>query len=561
MARRLFDMIDIVEVLQHWYSGRSKTDVAQSLGIDRGTVRKYVTPAETAGMVPGGGPVSRAEWAALAAVWFPELVDAKARSLTFGEIDGHRDRIVAMLVTNRPATVWQRLRDGHGLMAGLTSFRRYVWLEFPHEITVDDATVLRPDVEAGSEGQIDYGYLGMWPDPVTGRTRKLNAFVMVLAMSRHMFVRPVLSMDQAAWIDAHVAAFDFFGGAPQRWVPDNLKTGTVKADLYDPKLNRGYSELAEHYGCLIDPARASKPKDKPRVERPMSYIRESFYRGRQWQSLGEMQTDAVLWCSDVAGVRSHRGLGGAQPVMVFNAVEHEALTPLPRMVFQAASWSRPKVGADCHVNVAGVLYSVPWKHIGVHVEARLTDRFMEVFIGPDLVKTHARLARGRQTDWADYPEQKAAFFMRTPVWCRKRADELGADVAELIDELMSVNALHRLRACQGVIGLADKYDTVRLNAACRRAIDVGDPTYRTVKGVLIAGTETDTTTSPVATPVVPAHLHGPTRLFVVVDEDNDTTDDDCDNEQHNDADDDAADRGVDGDVIDLPVTVEIEVAS
>ena len=50
MARRLFDMIDIVEVLQHWYSGRSKTDVATSLGIDRGTIRKYVTPAETAGM-------------------------------------------------------------------------------------------------------------------------------------------------------------------------------------------------------------------------------------------------------------------------------------------------------------------------------------------------------------------------------------------------------------------------------------------------------------------------------------------------------------------------------
>jgi DNA-directed RNA polymerase specialized sigma24 family protein len=50
MARRLFDMIDIVEVLQHWYSGRSKTEVAQSLGVDRGTVRKYVAPAETAGM-------------------------------------------------------------------------------------------------------------------------------------------------------------------------------------------------------------------------------------------------------------------------------------------------------------------------------------------------------------------------------------------------------------------------------------------------------------------------------------------------------------------------------
>ena len=338
---------------------------------------------------------------------------------------------------------------------------------------------------------------------------------MVLAMSRHMFLRPVLSMDQAGWIDAHVAAFEFFGGAPQRWVADNLKTGTIKPDLYDPKLNRGYSELAEHYRCLIDPARASKPKDKPRVERPMSSVRESFYRGRQWQSLAEMQAAAVVWCAEVAGVRSHRGLGGAQPIVVFNSVEQSVLTPLPRMLFQAAVWSRPKVGTDCHINVAGVLYSVPWKHIGVRVEARLTDRYMEAFIGPDLIKTHARLARGRQTDWSDYPPEKAAFFMRTPVWCRKRASELGSDVAELINDLMTINALHRLRACQGVIGLADKYGTTRLNAACRRAIDVGDPTYRTVKGILIAGTETDITASPAATPVVPAHLHGPQRLFVI----------------------------------------------
>jgi transposase len=548
-------MFDVVEVLQHWYSGRSKTDVAESLGIDRGTIRKYVTPAEAAGMTPGGTPVSRAEWAALTAGWFPELFDAKARSVTYAEINVHRDRIVTMLVTNRPATVWQRLRDEHGLMVGLTSFRRYMWLEFPNEITADDATVLRPEVDAGSEVQIDYGYLGMWLDPATGRNRKLNAFVMVLAASRHMFVRPVLSMDQASWIDAHVAGFEFFGGAPERWVPDNLKTGTIRPDLYDPKLNRGYAELAEHYSCLIDPARASKPKDKPRVERPMSYVRESFYRGREWQTIGEMQTAAVVWCNDVAGTRTHRGLGGAQPIVVFNAVEQPVLTPLPRQLFEAASWSRPKVGTDCHINVAGVLYSVPWKHIAKRVEARLTDRMVEVFIGPDVIKTHARLARGRQTDWADYPEQKAAFFMRTPVWCRKRAADLGPDVAELIDDLMSINALHRLRGCQSVIGLADKYDTDRLNAACRRAIDVGDPTYRTVKGILIARTETDSTTPTSTTPVVPAHLHGPARLFVVVDDNTDDSDDDHDGEQHDD------DDGVDGAVLELPTVVDIEAAS
>jgi hypothetical protein len=216
----------------------------------------------------------------------------------------------------------------------------------------------------------------------------------------------------------------------------------------------------------------------------------------------------------VAGQRRHRGLDGAAPAAVFTAVEQPALLGLLRQRFEAATWSRPKVGADCHINVGGALYSVPWKHIGEHVEARRSTGFVEAFVGPDLIKTHPRVTKGVQTDWADYPPEKAAFFMRTPTWCRHRAGELGADVAAVIEDLMSVNALHRLRSCQGIIGLADKYPPERLNAACRRAIEVGDPTYRTIKGILAAGTETHTTTEP-EPPVAPAHLHGPAQLFAI----------------------------------------------
>ena len=92
MARRTFDVIDVVEILEHWHAGRSKMAVAASVGVDRETVRRYVAPAEAAGMVPGGPRFSRAEWAELVAGWFPQLVDAKARSLTFPVINEHRER-------------------------------------------------------------------------------------------------------------------------------------------------------------------------------------------------------------------------------------------------------------------------------------------------------------------------------------------------------------------------------------------------------------------------------------------------------------------------------------
>ena len=60
---------------------------------------------------------------------------------------------------------------------------------------------------------MDYGYLGLWTDPASGRRRKVWAFSMVLAYSRHLFVFPVLRMDQQAWVDAHLAAFTASGPA------------------------------------------------------------------------------------------------------------------------------------------------------------------------------------------------------------------------------------------------------------------------------------------------------------------------------------------------------------
>jgi transposase len=155
-------------------------------------------------------------------------------------------------------------------------------------------------------------------------------------------------------------------------VPDNLKTGVDKPDLYDPKRNRSYTELAEHDGTLIDPARAVKPKDKPRVERPMPDVRDSFWRGREFVWLEHMQEQAIVWWREVAGRRQCPALGGAAPLSVFQAVEAQALTPLPRKDFVLATWSRGTVDPDIPIKVRKSLYSVPWRHIGRRVDARET---------------------------------------------------------------------------------------------------------------------------------------------------------------------------------------------
>jgi transposase len=514
MARRMFAVVDVVELLRHWQAGDSISQMARALGLDRKTVRKYAGRAEAAGMAPGGAPLSQAEWATKVDAWFPELSDPRARSSVYGQIAPFHEYIEKHLPETTLATIHQRLRDEHGLTVSVASLRRYVRSELADLGAEERATVLREDPPPGQEAQLDYGHLGSWLDPASGARRRVWGFVMVLAFSRHLFCYPVLRMTQREFLAAHVAAFAFFDGCPHRLVCDNLGSGVLKPDLYDPRLNRGYAELSHHYGCLVDPARVAHPKDKPRVERMVPYVRDSFFSGREFTDLAAMRSQAASWSSAVAGQRSARPLAGAKPETVFRALEQKHLLALPRRPFEAATWQTARVSPDCHICVGGALYSVPFRLIGARLDVRLTDGMLFAYAGHELVKSHVRVAKGRRaTDWQDYPSAKAAFSMRTPSWCRHRAAEIGPAASALVGELLGEQALHRLRSAQGVIHLADSYGVERLEAACALALEVGDGSYRTVRGILKAGREQLNPQEETPAPLAAAHLHGPDSLF------------------------------------------------
>ncbi|GAA5163405.1 hypothetical protein GCM10023321_50240 [Pseudonocardia eucalypti] len=198
---------------------------------------------------------------------------------------------------------------------------------------------------------------------------------------------------------------------------------------------------------------------------------------------------------------------------VFQAVEARELRPLPRTPFVLATWSTGKIGPDIHVKVGKTLYSTPWQHMGRRVDARETGSVVQIFDAGQLIATHVRKSAGKQTDFSHYPPEKIAFKMRTPTWCRTRATEIGPGCVEVIAELLAVNALFRLRAAQGVLGLAGKHGAQRLERACALAIEVGDPSYRTIKGILAAGAEALPAPEPTGDGGAAAHLHGPSRLF------------------------------------------------
>ncbi len=91
-------------------------------------------------------------------------------------------------------------------------------------------------------------------DRDTGEIIEAHIFVGVLSYSQYAYVEAFPDEKQAAWINARIHMYDFFGGVARILVPDNCKTAVNQNKRYeDPRINAVYHEMAEHYGTAIIP--------------------------------------------------------------------------------------------------------------------------------------------------------------------------------------------------------------------------------------------------------------------------------------------------------------------
>ncbi len=135
------------------------------------------------------------------------------------------------------------------------------------------------DTAPGEVAEVDFGRLGMIVDPATGRRRAVWGLIIVLAYSRHSFVWPIHGQTLEDIIAGLEAAWVCFGGVPRYLVIDNCPPAVAGPDPLHPRFTRGFLEYSQHRGFIADAARVRKPKDKPKVERGVQYVRERFFKG------------------------------------------------------------------------------------------------------------------------------------------------------------------------------------------------------------------------------------------------------------------------------------------
>jgi transposase len=355
-------------------------------------------------------------------------------------------------------------------------------------------------------------------DPATGEIRAAQVFVAVLGASNYTYAEAVWTQALPDWIGAHVRALEFLGGVPRQVVPDNLRSGVLRANWYEPGVNPTYRDLAAHYGTAILPARVRRPRDKAKVEVGVLVVERwilARLRHQRFTSLAALNAAIAALLEDL-NARPMRRLGVSRR-RLFEALDRPALAALPAEPFVYAEWRVRRVGLDYHAEIDGHYYSVPHRLLREPVEARVTARTVELFHKGERVAVHVRGGpRGRHTTLAEHMPQA---HRRHAEWTIARIGQEAAAIGPATAALTAIILESRphpeqgFRACLGILRLLRTYGRDRLEAACARGLEIGARSYGSIASILQHGLDRQPAPRPARaseeSPLLHPNIRGP----------------------------------------------------
>ena len=337
----------------------------------------------------------------------------------------------------------------------------------------------RIETPPGEEAQVDFGEGA--PTLKAGKYRKSWLFVMTLSNSRKSFEETVWSQDVETFIGCHENAFTSFGGVTKIVKLDNLKSGVLKAHLYEPELNPNYLAFAEHYGFVPLPCRVRKPEHKGKVESNIDYVQNNALKGKKFDSLEEQNAYLRHWNRTWASTRIH-GTTKRQVQLMFRE-EKPILLPLPDSPFQFFKIGSRKVNpVDSHIEVQGAYYPIPPKYMGRRVQVHYNQKWVKVFHNQELIQHLSTVKKGRfHPDKSCFPAHKNWRQENYVEYLMNRCAAIGPSVLEWAKLAEIQRPIRAYRSIQGVVALSKKYPASVVNAACRYAVDQSVYSYHIVK--------------------------------------------------------------------------------
>jgi transposase len=477
-------MRKIKEILRLRYEQMlGQRQIARSINVSQSTVHEYLTKAEAAGV---SWPLSE-EWdeARLQAALFPPAqIPAKEATRPMPDFavlrqqrQQHRDLTLELL--------WEEYREQNPEGYSYSRFCK-LYRDWKKQQDV----VLRQEHRPGEKLFIDWAGATIPIHRRDGSITDAALFVSALGVSSYTYAEVTWNQAMENWLKVQMNAFEFYGGCPHLLIPDNTKTGVIRACLYDPDLNPTYQAFAEHYRVAVMPARPYKPRDKAKVESAVQVVQRWIVmrlRHRRFLSLSECN-EAVHDLLGYLNQRPFRKRREESRASLFAKTDRPVLQALPSARYDLSEWSFARVNIDYHIAFDANFYSVPYALVGQRLDVRATPATVEIFHNGKRVASHLRSRGSHQsiTEAAHRPKSHQAHLEWTPSRIVDWAGKVGPHTAQVVRHILDEKPHPEMgyRACLGLIRLAGKYSPERMEAACQRGLLTGAMQYRHIRSML-----------------------------------------------------------------------------
>jgi len=357
----------------HEFGGLSRHALARKYGVHRRTVRQALESAvPPARKRPEGRPAPKLGE-------FRELIDSW---LIADQSAPRKQRHTAKRIHGR-------LVEEHGADVSERQVRRYV-RERRRALGLPVDEVFVPLChEPGVEAEVDWGRASV---VLAGVLTEVLLFLMRAFYSGACFVQAFPRETQQAFVEAHVQAFDYFGGCFQTVRYDNLGSAVAKVLKGRRRIETDrFVALRSHYLFSSEFTRAGKEgaHEKGGVEGDVGRWRRAFMVPvPEVGSLAELNNQIGGWLIDDL----RRTIRGRRET-VGEALGRELglLRPLPSEPFDTCEHARPRVDAKALASVRQNLYSVPVALAGLKVAARIGARQITFSHDGQVIARHERL--------------------------------------------------------------------------------------------------------------------------------------------------------------------------
>lgn len=486
-------MRKIKDVLRLRYDlGQSHRAIAAAVGMARSAVANYLARAERAGIT----------WQAA-----QELSEAELEGRLFKHVGRNEPPTrapidfgwVHMELKRKEVTLqllWTEYQDAvRKGPAGQIPYQYSQFCDLYAAYRSKLAPSMRQVHRAGEKAFIDFS--GLKPrifDPTTGEAIFVELFVMVLGASNFTYAEATRTQKLGDFVGATVRGLEYFGASPEILVPDQLKSAVKNSDWCEPEINETYAEMARHYGLAIVPARPRKPKDKAKVENGVLVAQRwilGCIRHRRFFSLEEL--NAAIWelCGQLND-RPFQKLEGCRR-SAFEALDRPSMRPLPPRRYELAEWKLGVgVNVDYHITYDERHYSVPHELVQERVDVRATATVIEVFRSGERVTSHER-SHGPKGTAVTNPEHRPRSHREFCDWPPERlvrwAGKTGPSAAAVAEAILGrgPHPESGRRACLALVRMAERYGAERVEASCKRALEIGNPTRKSVEAILKSG--------------------------------------------------------------------------